>query len=413
MRIAVVGTGIAGMVAAHLLGGDHDLTVYESNDRLGGHTDTATISLPDGQFHVDTGFIVCNDRTYPNFLRLLAKLNVPLRDSTMSFSVHDEETGLEYNGGSWNGLFAQRLNLIRPSFWRMVREILRFNREAPDLLKSSGDGPTLRDYLTSHHYGAEFIVHYLLPMGAAIWSMPLDTMWDFPARFFVQFFQNHGLLSVYDRPQWLTVVGGSKSYIDKLTHTYRDRVRLNSPVRSVRRFDDHVEVESTNGVERFDHVVLAAHSDQSLRMLADPSDAEREILGAIPYQENEAVLHTDESLLPRNKRAWASWNYHRSAEPSERPTLTYWMNLLQGIACKQTLCVTLNRTAAIRPETILKRVVYHHPVYQSKGIAAQKRWHEISGVRRTHYCGAYWSNGFHEDGVRSALAVGQWFGKSL
>ncbi|MBX9681072.1 MAG: FAD-dependent oxidoreductase [Gemmataceae bacterium] len=411
MRIAVVGTGIAGLTLAHLLAAEHDVVVFEADSRIGGHTHTVEVELPEGRVAVDTGFIVCNNWNYPNFLKLLGKLGVHTQPSDMSFSVRSERTGLEYNGGSWNGLFAQRLNAFRPSFWRMLSEIVRFNREAPALLESSGEGPSLGEYLKSGNYRRDFVEQYSVPMGAAIWSMPPDQMLEFPARSFVQFFKNHGLLSVSDRPKWATLVGGSRAYLEPITRPFADRIRLRSPVLGIRRHADGVTLRTPHGAETFDEVAIAAHSDQALRMLEDPSDVEREVLDAIAYQENDVVLHTDGRLMPRSKRAWASWNYHVDA--GQRATVTYWMNRLQRLPIEMPLLVTLNRTDAIRPDKVLRTFSYHHPIFGRGSTEAQARWNEVNGVRRTWYCGAWWGYGFHEDGVRSALRVAEKFGCTL
>jgi len=405
MKIAIIGTGIAGMTAAHRLHREHDITVFEANGYIGGHTNTVTVQQAGREYAVDTGFIVFNDWTYPNFCALLDELGVASQPSNMSFSVTCERTGLEYNGNSLNSLFAQRRNLLRPSFYRMLRDILRFNREAPALL-AGDDELTLEAFLREGGYGREFVEHYIIPMGAAIWSAEPDIMRRFPARCFAGFFKNHGLLNVAERPQWRVIQGGSKRYIECLTAPYASRIRLNTPVQAVQRFADHVRVKSRNSeVERFDAVVFACHSDQALRLLADPSVDERAILGAIPYQENEAVLHTDARLMPKRRLAWAAWNYHLPATPRLRVPVTYNMNILQSLDAPEPFCVTLNYAEAIDPAKILYRTVYHHPVYTPESVAAQRRRSYIDGVNRTWYCGAYWYNGFHEDGVRSALDV--------
>lgn len=420
MQLAIIGTGISGALCAALLAGEHEITVFEAGDHVGGHTNTVDVELDGRRFAVDTGFIVYNDWTYPNFTRLLEKLCVATQPSDMSFSVRCERSGLEYCGSTLNALFAQRSNLLRPSFHRMIRDILRFNKEAPELLESADESLQLGEYLDARGYSREFLEHYILPMGGAIWSAEARRMRSFPARYFVQFFQNHGMLSVDERPQWRVVRGGSQRYMQALTRGFRDRIRVRTPVASIRRFDDHVEVTSKgsppNGSmrERFDHVVIAAHSDQALAMLADASSAEREVLGAIPYQPNEAVLHTDSSVLPRRKRAWASWNYHLGASgPEAGVAVTYWMNRLQSLDAPAEFCVTLNDVSRIDPARVIRRIRYHHPVYTVAGVAAQKRWGEISGIGRTHFCGAYWGFGFHEDGVKSALAVARSFGRTL
>ena len=418
MKIAVVGTGISGLLAAHLLCEEHDITVFEAADYIGGHTHTVEVRKGGVTYAVDTGFIVYNDWTYPNFNKLLRRLNVAAQPSEMSFSVRCEKTGLEYNGTSLNALFAQRRNLFRPSFHRMIRDILRFGRESKELLRIGSDDTTLGAYLLMNRYSREFINQYIVPMGAAIWSADPMQMLDFPARYFVEFFTNHGMLSVNERPQWRTVAGGSSRYIGALTRPYADRIRLQSPVRSITRHQDRVEILSqpvgeAPRRERFDQVVLATHSDQALALLADPSEQERDILGAIPYQTNDTVLHTDASLLPRRRLAWASWNYHIPVQPRSQVGVTYYMNLLQRLQSPHHFCVTLNHIEGIDRAKVIRRITYHHPVYTSRGVAAQQRHAEISGVRRTHFCGAYWGFGFHEDGVKSALAVCRNFGKGL
>lgn len=404
-RIAIVGTGIAGNVVAHRLHREHDLTVFEADAHVGGHTHTHDIEHDGERHRIDTGFIVFNDRTYPQFRALLDELGVAVKPTTMSLSVRNDASGVEYNGSSLAGLFAQRRNLLRPAFHRMLRDILRFNREAPALLDAP-DERRLGPWLHEQRYRREFIEDYLVPMGAAIWSTDPERMLDFPARFFVRFLHHHGLLSIDDRPQWYVVEGGSATYVERLVAPWRDRIRLSSPVERVQRRPGRVMVQAAGGrPEPFDHVVLACHSDQALRLLADPSPAEREILGAIRYQANEAVLHTDTRLLPRSRRAWAAWNCQVQAGPGQRVAVTYDMNRLQGLRSRHTWCVTLNRSAEIDPGRMLRRMAYHHPLYTPAGVAAQARHAEISGVRRTHYCGAWWGHGFHEDGVASAAAA--------
>ncbi len=404
MRIAVIGTGIAGNVAAYHLSREHEVTVFEAGGHVGGHTHTHEVEQAGRVYAVDTGFIVFNDWTYPNFIRLLDELGVESQASRMSFSVRDEASGLEYNGTSLNTLFAQRSNLVRPSFWRMVRDIVRFNREAPALLARNGDDLTLGEYLAAQRYSREFIAHYIIPMGAAIWSTDPESMQRFPARYFVRFFHNHGMLSVDDRPQWRVIRGGSARYVEKLTAPFRDRIRLDTPVESIRRLAGQVLVKARgHAVERYDAAFLACHSDQALSLLADATAQEREVLGAIPYQRNEAVLHTDARLLPRKRLAWAAWNYHVRPENQAQAALTYNMNILQSLAAPQPFLVTLNRSDAIDPSRIIKRIEYHHPLYTPRGVAAQARQGEINGPLNTYFCGAYWRFGFHEDGVVSAL----------
>jgi predicted NAD/FAD-binding protein len=403
MKIAIIGSGIAGNVVAHRLHRAHDITVFEAGDHVGGHTHTHTVQLGAERHEVDTGFIVFNDWTYPNFIELLTELEVETQPSHMSFSVRCERSGLEYNGSTLNGLFAQRRNLLRPSFYRMIRDILRFNRESLALL-AGRDEIALGDYLGAHGYSREFIDHYLIPMGAAVWSTDAGRMLGFPARYFVRFFHNHGMLSVDERPTWRVVKGGSARYVERLTAPFRDRIRLDTPVEYLRRLPDRVLVKARGlEPESFDQVFLACHSDQALHLLSDASALEREVLGAIPYQENEVVLHTDTRLLPRTRRAWAAWNYHVLPGDRGRVALTYNMNILQGLAARATLCVTLNRSDEIDPAKIIKRLTYHHPLYTPAGVAAQRRQHEVNGANRTYFCGAYWRYGFHEDGVVSAL----------
>lgn len=404
-RIAVVGTGIAGNVAGYRLRrAGHDVTVFEADDRIGGHTHTHRIELGDEVHEVDTGFVVFNDRTYPNFVALLDELGVESQPSSMSFSVRNDASGLEYNGTSLNGLFAQRRNLVRPGFISMLAEILRFHREAPALLRDDGDESTLGAYLDAHRFRGRFVDDYLVPMGAAIWSTDPARMFDFPARFFVRFLHNHGMLTVNDRPVWRVIRGGSARYVERLVAPFRDRIRLRSPVELIRRQPDGVTLQVLGREpERFDDVFLACHADQALRMLADPSREEREILGALPYQRNEALLHTDTALLPRRRRAWAAWNYHRLPGDQAGVALTYDMNVLQSLRSRHTFCVTLNANAHVDAKRVLRRMEYAHPLFTPAGVAAQRRHHEISGARRTHYCGAYWRYGFHEDGVVSAL----------
>ena len=404
MKIAIIGSGIAGNVAAYRLSREHEITVFEAGNHIGGHTHTHVVEQDNREVAVDTGFIVFNDWTYPNFIALLNELGVESQASEMSFSVKCATSGLEYNGTTLNSLFAQRSNLVRPTFWRMIREILRFNREAPVLLSEGAAEITLGDYLREHRYSHEFVRHYILPMGAAVWSASPASMQQFPARYFVQFFHNHGMLSVGNRPQWRTIRGGSARYVEKLTASFREHVRLNAPVECVRRLPGHVSIKPQWGdAERFDRVFFACHSDQALQLLADATPAERNILGAIPYQQNDVVLHTDTSVLPQRKLAWAAWNYHLSEHDQDRVAVTYNMNILQNLQTTTPLLVSLNMSTAIAPAKIIKRLSYDHPVYTRDGVAAQARQAEINGADRTYFCGAYWRNGFHEDGVVSAL----------
>lgn len=415
MKIAIIGSGIAGLTSAYLLNRRHDITVFEASDWIGGHTHTVDVEVNGQRYAVDTGFIVFNNWTYPNFIRLLSQLGVGFKDTEMSFSVSDPLTGVEYNGHSLNTLFAQRRNLFSPKFIGMVRDILRFNREALLDLNNQriAADMTLGDYLKANAYSERFIQHYIVPMGAAIWSMSLADMLGFPLQFFVRFFKNHGLLSVSDRPQWCVIEGGSSSYIAPLTESFREKIRLNCPVTRVERDADGVIVHSNAGIERFDKVVFACHSDQALGLLAQPSETEQSILGALPYADNDVVLHTDTPLLPKRPMAWASWNYRLGGPVDQPAAVTYDMNILQGIQSDSTFCVSLNQTAAIDPSKILARFTYAHPQYSLDGMAAQARWQELLGANHSYFCGAYWANGFHEDGVVSALRVAREFGESL
>jgi uncharacterized protein len=414
VRVAIVGAGIAGLTCAHLLHPEHEITVFEADDRPGGHTRTVEVETERELHRVDTGFIVYNDRNYPAFERLLERLGVVTQPSDMSFSVSDGRGEFEYNGASPNGLFARRSSLVRPSFHRMVRDLLRFNREAPALIGLNGSGPTLLDFLDEGGYSREFVERLIVPHAAAVWSADPRALRHFPASLLAEFFANHGMFGFTGRPNWRTVSGGSSRYVERLTAPMRDRLRLSTPVARIERFADRVDVTPAGGcAEAFDEVIVAAHSDQALAMLADPSPAEAELLGAIPYQPNEVVLHTDASLLPRRRRAWASWNFHLQEAPTDRTTVTYHMNRLQALDAEREFCVTLNRTEAIDPARMLGVREFAHPVFTHAALAAQGRWQEISGVRRTHYCGAYWGSGFHEDGVQSGVRVCERFGVAL
>jgi predicted NAD/FAD-binding protein len=371
------------------------------------------VDTEDATHHVDTGFIVFNDRNYPNFERLLGSAGVAAQPSDMSFGVSDGGD-FEYNGSSPNGLFAKRAHLVTPWFHRMIADLVRFNRNARTLLAAGGEGPSLGHWLDEGGYSRAFVERLIVPQASAVWSADPRQMWTFPARFLVDFFANHGMLGFAKRPQWQTVTGGSRAYVDAVSRPWADRLRLETPITAIARHDDRVLVTPRGGeAERFDEVVLATHSDQALWMLADASDREHEILGAIPYQRNEAVLHTDRALLPRRRRAWASWNYHLLPEPTGMTTVTYHMNRLQALDADREFCVTLNRSDAIDPAKVLRTISYTHPIFTPEGARAQARHEEISGRNRTHYCGAYWRWGFHEDGVVSALRVGERFGARL
>lgn len=409
MKIAIIGSGISGLTAAWLLHERHDITVFEANDYIGGHTHTVDVDLNGERHAIDTGFIVYNDRTYPNFIELLTRLGVDSQPTSMSFSVRCDRTGIEYNGTSLNAMFAQRRNLFRPRFIRMIRDILRFNREAVELLESEYEEQTVDEFIREKGYGAAFGEQYLIPMGAAIWSCPPETFGQFPMRFIAEFYHNHGLLSLKNRPQWRVICGGSKCYVEKLTAGFRERIQLNSPVERISRGEESVAIRLAGSKEAqsFDHVIFACHSNQALAILGEEaSPTERQLLGAFPYQKNIAVLHTDESVLPRRKMAWASWNYQIGKEgPRQAATVTYNMNILQRLPTQTTFNVTLNSEDLIDPSRIIDRFVYHHPIYSTKRRSVQQRHSEVTNRNRTSFCGAYWRNGFHEDGVVSALAV--------
>ncbi|ARN73426.1 NAD(P)/FAD-dependent oxidoreductase [Oceanicoccus sagamiensis] len=413
MKIAVIGSGISGLSAAYLLQHDHEITVFESEDSIGGHTATMDVNVQGKDYAVDTGFIVYNDWTYPNFIRLMDELGVESKPTEMSFSVSCELSGLEYGGNNLNTLFAQRSNIFSPSYLKMIKDILRFNKESIEDLESGKieEGMTLGEYLKRNGYGETFASKYLIPMGSAIWSASTDSMFDFPLLFFVRFFKNHGLLSVNNRPQWRVIKGGSREYLEPLTAGFKDRIRVNSPVSTVSRDESGVDVTLADGsVERFDQIIVASHSDQALSMLGDATVAEKEVLGAIPYQQNDVVLHTDDSILPNKKLAWSSWNYWLRSERQEQAILTYNMNILQGIEAPETFCVTLNATESIDNNKILGQYSYSHPVFSLESVAAAERWSDINGVNRTWFCGAYWANGFHEDGASSGIRVAKALG---
>lgn len=405
MRIAVVGSGIAGLASAWLLSRKHDVTLFEANNYFGGHTHTHLVEQCGQSYRIDSGFIVHNPAHYPLLTELFDQLGVASQPTTMSFSVHSEVSGLEYNAATLDTLFCQRRNLASPRFLGMVRDLVRFYREAPALLHRQDDGITLGDYLTERNYGPAFRDEHLIPMASALWSSPASQILRFPARFLVKFMANHQMLQVNDRPQWRVVRGGSATYVQALRARWAVSERLNCPVRSIRRQADGVEVKSPAGIESFEQVVLACHSDQALALLADADEREHSILTAMIYQANDAVLHTDRRVLPVRRKAWAAWNAWLSRDPGEACAVSYCMNLLQGIASPEPFVVTLNRTAAIDPDKVLRRMCYHHPVHTHASVAAQMRKPEIQGRRRTWFAGAYWGWGFHEDGMRSAVEV--------
>lgn len=410
MKIAIIGSGISGLTCGWLLNQKHDIQIFEAGIYIGGHTNTVDFDLDGQSLSVDTGFIVCNDRTYPNFLSLIDHLQVSRQPSEMSFSVRCDQTGVEYSGSGLGGLFVQRRNMLRPSFLKMVADILRFNRHGTRDADILAHDMTVGEYLDLNRYGEGFAERYLLPMGASIWSCPVGTFRNFPMRFILEFYKNHGLLSITNRPQWYVIEGGARNYVAALTSQFVDRISLNTPVVSVHRTETGVDVVSSAGASHFDEVIFACHSDQALQMLIAPTATEQDLLTAFPYQPNEAVLHTDISLLPRNQKAWSSWNYCIRPESADAATLTYNMNILQHIKCSETICVSLNDVDNIAADKVIQRFQYAHPVFSTARHQMQSRHSEVIRTNRTSFCGAYWGNGFHEDGVVSALAVCQKFG---
>ncbi|MEO8595468.1 MAG: FAD-dependent oxidoreductase [Candidatus Solibacter sp.] len=411
MRIAVIGSGISGLAAAYYLSRKHEVFLFEKEERLGGHTHTVTVDSSRGPLPVDTGFIVHNHRTYPNLVRLLIELGVETQPSDMSFGVSSRSTGFEYSSRGLNGFFAQRANAGRPAHYRLLREILRFNREAPRLLDDPAAGSlTLGDVMDQGGYSAEFAERYLYPMACAVWSMSTDAIRSFPAFTLIRFFDNHGMLGIDTHPKWKAVQGGSSRYLEPITAPYRDRIYTGVAIHSVARDSAGVTLRFRDRPDRaFDQVVFACHGNQILPLLESPSDAERQILGSFATSRNEVCLHTDSSLLPRRPRARASWNYHLGLA-SSGAMLTYHMNRLQSLNVPEDYCVTMNPNGGVDPSKVLRRLVYYHPVYNRQAVEAQTRWGEISGANGSHFCGAYWFYGFHEDGLNSALRVARALG---
>ncbi|HEY9255277.1 MAG TPA: FAD-dependent oxidoreductase [Stenotrophomonas sp.] len=404
MRIAIIGSGIAGLASAWWLRHEHEVTLFEANDYLGGHTHTHEVEVEGRRLAVDTGFIVFNPLHYPLLTAWFEELGVASQPTTMGFSLHSERSGVVYNAHSLGGLFCQRRNLVSPRFWGMLADLRRFYRDAPLLLREE-EGPTLGDYLRIHHYGEAFVEEHLLPMASALWSSPTATVMDFPARYLVQFMANHQMLQMTGRAPWRVVKGGSARYVEALRRRWQVRERLECPVHAVERLPWGARVHSAAGVEGFDEVILACHSDQALALLIDSDRLEQEVLGAIRYQSNDVVLHTDASLLPRERKAWAAWNAHVPRDRAAPCTVSYCMNLLQGLPGNTPLVVTLNRSDAVDPDKVLRRLRYAHPIHDHAAVRAQRRWGELQGRRHTWFAGAYWGWGFHEDGIRSARRV--------
>lgn len=411
MKIAIIGAGISGVTCSVFLNKEHDITVFEAENWPGGHTHTVDVEENGKTLPLDTGFIVFNDWTYPNFIKLLEMHKVKFQPTSMSFSVRDEATGLEYSGTTLNTLFAQRRNILRPSFYRMIKDILRFNKDASTFPETGDAAKTMRDYLHENNFSKAFIHQYILPMGAAIWSSREESVLDFPALFFTRFFRNHGMLSVNERPQWYVIKNGSRNYVKAFIEPFKNNIRLNTPVQSVRRTENGVEILTKSGAkEIFDAVILAAHADQSLRMLADPSEEEQRVLSSFGYQSNQVALHTDKIMLPKKKLAHACWNYLIPKKKQTKPSVTYYMNMLQNLDCEKNYLVSLNSDERIKSNSILNTFTYAHPVFSRESEHNTKLRSSINGVRNTWYCGAYWRYGFHEDGVVSSLAVLKDFG---
>ncbi|MEZ6210246.1 MAG: FAD-dependent oxidoreductase [Phycisphaerales bacterium] len=412
MNIAVIGAGISGLVCTYLLSRDHNVTLFEREPRLGGHTHTVTIAHEGRQVAVDTGFIVFNRRNYPQFCKLLERLGVPTRPTTMSFSVRDES--FEFGGASLRGVIGSWTNLMRPRWWRVIAGVKSLGHVGKETLSTMGDHQVIGDLYDSRQFSRTFLDNYLVPMAASIWSAPRDALMEFPATFLLRFFDNHGMLDLRERPAWRTIRGGSRAYIDAIMDSVKCATRIGQAVTSVTRLPDAVSVATDGGQDYFDEVIFATHSNQTLRLLTDATHEEREILGAMPYQANHAVLHTDDSVLPRRRHCWAAWNYRIDGDSSRPVTVTYNMSILQGLGTRTPLCVTLNDPDAIDPACVLASFNYDHPLYTLEGDRARTRWAQISSrERRTHFCGAYWGNGFHEDGVVSALRVCRAFGVEL
>jgi len=410
MKIAIIGSGISGNTLAYYLNSNHQITLFESNSRVGGHSHTHEIEISNQKVNVDTGFIVFNKKTYPHFINLLHELKVPYENSAMSFSVKDSQKDFEYNGTNLNALFAQRKNLISLTFYKMIKEILRFNKNSTLMLKNNEE-ISLGEYLNREAYSDFFKKYYILPMGSAIWSSDIKTMMAFPAKFFIRFFDNHGMLNVNDRPQWLTISGGSINYVKKLIAPFEGKIKLNTHIKFIDRKNDHVEIQFYDRAEKFDWVFFACHSDEALKLIKSPTQNEKDILQSIPYTDNEVILHFDERFMPRRKLAWAAWNYHINQDSALPVSLTYNMNILQNLKINVPILVTLNPQEKIDKHKIIKKLSYAHPQYSLKSIEAQSKYHLISGVNRTSYAGAYWGNGFHEDGVKSAIDAIKQFNK--
>ena len=413
-KIAVIGSGIAGLSCAWLLNKAHQVTLYEKDDRLGGHSNTVSFDLNGTQVDVDTGFIVFNPDNYPNLVKFFDYINLPTCETDMSFAVSVDNGGLEYSGSGLGGLFAQKRNLINPAFWSMIKDLMRFYRNADDMMADASLAEvSLGELLNRHGYGDRFIYDHLLPMGAAIWSTPVQQMLEYPALSFLRFCQNHGLLQVSDRPQWHTIPGGSIGYVSKIAASLEGRVRTNSRIHKVIRRPDGVIIQDLHGAhEHYDEVVLACHADQALALLENPTEQEKQLLSSFPYQRNRALLHLDESLLPRNKKVWSSWNYMASgsARDERQVSVSYWMNRLQPLATEQPVIVSLNPLKEPAPDKLIRSFFYDHPAFGQDSLINQQKLWSLQGQQNTWFCGAWFGYGFHEDGIQSGLAVAEQLG---
>ena len=412
LKIAIIGSGISGLTSAYILNKKHDITIYEKNDYIGGHTHTHKIPENNTTFNVDSGFIVYNENTYPNFIRLLDLLNVERQHSNMGFSVKTSYKDFEYSGNSIGSIFAKKSNMFNPYFLNMLKSILRFNKVSIKDLDKIDASTSLIEYLKSKRFSSYFIKYYIVPMAAAIWSTSPKMILKMPALFFIKFFNNHGLLQVKNRPQWWVIKNGSKQYVKKIINQFNGTINLNTPVIKVSRNENQVIIKTKTNSDVFDAVIFATHSDQSLRLLQDYSDDEKNILSKIKYQKNTALIHTDTSILPKRKNAWSSWNYLLN-EDDDTVTLTYNMNILQSLNASKTYCVTINDCDLVDKDKIIKKINYEHPLFTKDTIESQNNKNLINGVNNTYFCGAYWGNGFHEDGVNSALDVCKHFGMEL
>ena len=413
LKIAIIGSGISGLTSAYILSKKHEVYLFEKNDYIGGHTHTHEIKENINNINVDSGFIVYNENTYPNFIKLLDILNIERQHTKMGFSVKSNSQDFEYAGNSINSIFSQRKNIFKPSFLKMVYDILKFNYQSKRDIKKISTNITLKQYLDSSSYSKEFIDKYIIPMGAAIWSTSPELMLQVPAVFFIRFFKNHGLLDITNRPQWWVIKNGSNQYVKEIIKPFKENIKLNTKISSIKRKNNGVEVSYGDNKEFFDSVIIATHSDQALSLIDDLTDKESDILSKIKYQKNTALLHTDTSILPNRKIAWSSWNYLINHDQEKIVTLTYNMNILQTLKSNKTYCVTINDSTNIDKSKILKEIKYSHPLFTIDSVDAQKRKDEICGKNDTYFCGAYWGYGFHEDGVNSALDVCKKFGLSL